>query len=398
MSRFTLFIVILFSSIMFSQCDKPGDSGEGNNNVVVPKISIEGVDALEGNESNSQFEFDVTLSASTTTTVTVDFATQDASAKAGEDYLARSGTLTFEPGDIKETITIEVIGDSEDEEKEQFLVKLSNAVNGTLSVSDAIGGIANDEDIIVNPGDGYSTPLEYEGYELTWHDEFNEPTINPNFYTHELGDNGWGNQELQNYTSSPQNSYIKDGMLCIEAKDEGNNTYTSARIVTKDKFEFVFGRVDIRAKVPGTQGIWPALWMLGENISDIGWPACGEIDIMELVGHEQSTIHGTAHYGAQGQGYSIFKGNHSTLDGGQHYDDEFHVFSIVWESNSIKWYRDDILFHSLIPSDIGNEVWRFNQEFFFIFNVAVGGQWPGYPDATTVFPAKMEIDYIRVFQ
>ncbi len=398
MTKYILPLILLIAPLTLVQCDKGPDDNGGNTSIVVPKISIAGDDGLEGNGSNSLFEFDVTLSASTTETVRVDFATQDASAKAGEDYIAAAGTLTFEPGDIIETIIIEVIGDSDDEEKEQFLVKLSNAVNATLTISDAIGGITNDEDLVNDPGDGYSTPIEYDGYELVWHDEFSGSVINSNFYTHEFGDHGWGNQELQNYTNSPQNSYVRDGKLCIEARDEGNNKYSSARIITKDKYEFVYGRVDIRAKVPGTQGIWPALWMLGENISDIGWPACGEIDIMELVGHEQSTIHGTAHYGAQGQGYSIFKGDHSSLDGGQHYDDEFHVFSIVWEPNSVKWYRDDILFHSLTPSDIGSEVWRFNQEFFFIFNVAVGGQWPGYPDATTVFPAKMEIDYIRVFQ
>ena len=392
------FIYLIFAVlIVFTACEDSGEEGN-DNNVVVPRISITGVDSLEGNGDNSVFEFDVTLSAATTTTVTVDFATSDGSAIAGDDYIATSGTLTFEPGDILERVAVEVIGDLIEEEKEQFVVSLSNAMNATLSISDAIGGIANDEGIEGDPTDGYITPLEYEGMELFWQEEFAGNNINPNFFTHEFGDHGWGNNELQNYGDNPANSSIQDGNLVICARKESDGSYTSARIVTKDKVEFTFGRVDIRAKVPGTQGIWPALWMLGADIDEVGWPACGEVDIMELVGHDHNTIHGTAHMGNQGQGFSIFKGDSASIGSDETFLDEFHVFSIIWEQNSIKWLLDDEEFFSLTPSDVAPELWRFNHDFFFIFNVAVGGNWPGYPDATTVTPAKMTIDYIRVFQ
>lgn len=398
-NKINIMYIFILMLAMLTSCGEPDNGGNGGEgNAVVPRISITGVDRLEGNNTNTQFEFEVTLSASTTAIVSVDYETQDGTARAGEDYLSQSGTLVFEPGDIIETISIEVIGDLDEEEMEQFIVKLSNAENGTLSTSDAIGGITNDEGIVGDPTDGYVTPLEYEGFEIFWQEEFTGNNINPNFFTHEFGDHGWGNNELQDYGDDPKNSFVEDGCLVIEALQESDGSYTSARIITRDKVEFTFGRVDIRAKVPGTQGIWPALWMLGSDFNVVGWPTCGEIDIMELVGHDHGRVHGTAHYGTQGSGFSIHKGDDIALPSGETFADEFHVFSIIWEQNSIKWLMDDQEFHSLTPSDIGNEIWRFNHDFFFIFNVAVGGNWPGFPDATTVTPAQMKIDYIRVFQ
>jgi len=277
------------------------------------------------------------------------------------------------------------------------LLKLSDPQNATISRGDAVGTIENYKVIIDNPGDGYTTPLEYPDYTLLWNDEFTDDVIDPDTYTHELGDHGWGNEELQNYTASANNSFIEDGKLVIEARQEGNE-YTSARIVTRDKFEFNFGRVDIRAKVPTSQGIWPALWMLGANFGDVSWPACGEIDIMELVGFEPNTVHGTAHYGNEGMGYSIHDGRGKTLPNGEIYSEAFHVFSIVWQKDRIEWYMDDEKYFTFTKNSVGSHPWRFNQDFFFIFNVAVGGKWPGSPDATTTFPQQMVIDYIRVFQ
>jgi beta-glucanase (GH16 family) len=137
--------------------------------------------------------------------------------------------------------------------------------------------------------------------------------------------------------------------------------------------------------------------MLGSNIDNVGWPACGEIDIMEYLGHQTSTVHGTAHWGAQGSTSSQSSSSRYDLTSGNFYD-KFHVFSIIWEPNKIRWYMDDQLFHTVTTSTTGAAAWRFNQEFFFIFNIAVGGNWPGYPDATTQFPQKMFVDYVRVFQ
>ena len=186
--------------------------------------------------------------------------------------------------------------------------------------------------------------------------------------------------------------------MIIEAKKEsfGSQEYTSARIITKDKIEFMHGRVDIRAKLPEGQGIWPALWMLGANINQAGWPACGEIDIMELVGHEPGTVHSTIHYGSSNSDHQ-YTGKDKSLPGGEKFSEKFHVFSLLWQNNSMTFLMDDEEVVSYNASQI-NGHYPFNQPFFFIFNIAVGGNWPGEPNASTVFPQQMVIDYIRVFQ
>lgn len=246
--------------------------------------------------------------------------------------------------------------------------------------------------------DGYNTPSSYSGYNLVWADEFNGSDLDLNNWSFNIGrgNGGWGNNESQYYTDGANNLMVKDGRLVITAKKEsiGDAEYSSARIVTQGKKEFQFGRIDIRAKLPKGQGIWPALWMLGSNITSVGWPACGEIDIMELIGHIPNTVYGTAHWGSSFP--STYKTGQISLPAGE-FDDQYHVFTIIWEQNQIKWYMDDKAFHTITPSNTGS-IYPFNNKFFFIFNVAVGGNWPGYPDGTTVFPQTMEVDFIRVFQ
>jgi len=266
---------------------------------------------------------------------------------------------------------------------------ISNPVNATLATSEGIGTIRNDD-----------TFIEYN--DLVWQDEFNgSGALNSDYWTHEVGtgNGGWGNNELQYYREGTSNAFQSDGNLVIEARQEGYNgsPYTSARVITQNKRTFAHGRVDIRAKLPEGQGIWPALWMLGNNFSTVGWPACGEIDIMELVGHEPGTVHGTAHWGPQGQGFSTYQGAPYSLSGGEKFSEEFHVFSIIREPGAITWYVDDNQYFRLTNADV-NVAYPFDMDFFFIFNIAVGGNWPGSPDATTQFPQRMFVDYIRVFQ
>ena len=158
----------------------------------------------------------------------------------------------------------------------------------------------------------------------------------------------------------------------------------------------LYGRVDIRAKLPTGQGIWPALWMLGANLDTKGWPACGETDIMELIGKEPATSHATVHFGSD-FGNHKYTGKAYTLSG-EIFNDRFHVFSLVWEHNQLWFYVDDILFYDFTSQDTQGQPYPFNEPSFFIFNVAIGGQWPGNPDATTVFPQMMVVDYIRVFE
>ena len=250
------------------------------------------------------------------------------------------------------------------------------------------------------PTSGYSTPLTYSGYTMVWNDEFDGTSLNTQDWNFELGtgNNGWGNNELQYYLK--ENTTIKNGVLTITAKKQTVNTnlYSSSRITTQGKKSFKYGRIDIRAALPKGQGMWPALWMLGDNYSTIGWPKCGEIDIMELVGGKSAgnsdrTVHGTVHW--DNDGSKAEYGSSNTLPNGD-FSDEWHVFSLVWDDKSIKWYRDDIQYNVI---DItGSALSEFQEKFFFIFNVAVGGNWPGDPDVTTQFPQSMHVDYIRVFQ
>ena len=245
-------------------------------------------------------------------------------------------------------------------------------------------------------GEGYPAADSYPGMTLVWSDEFDGNAINSSNWTHELGASGWGNNEWQNYTNSPSNSSVSDGFLTITARQEGSG-YTSARLKSEDLQEFQYGRIDVRAKLPEGQGIWPAIWMLGGNFAESGWPSCGEIDIMELIGNLPSTTHGTAHWGSSFNVHQ-YTGNSITLSGGEQFSDAFHLFSVEWEANQISWLMDDVEFFSINSSQMNGQPYPFNQPFFFIFNIAVGGNWPGYPDASTSFPQEMTIDCIRVFQ
>ena len=252
------------------------------------------------------------------------------------------------------------------------------------------------------PTTGFESPLSYEGYSMAWSDEFNASSLSSD-WVFDLGDGcpdicGWGNNELQFYRR--ENAEVKDGKLIITAKQEamGGKNYTSSRLKTKDKKEFQFGRIDIRAAVPKGQGIWPALWMLGANNSEVGWPASGEIDIMEMIGGDATgrddTVHGTLHWDNNGS-YS-YKGGSKTLSGGAKFADNYHVYSIIWDENSIAWLVDDVEFNKLDISSAAMD--EFRKPFFLLINLAVGGNWPGNPDNTTVFPQKFAVDYVRVFE
>lgn len=246
---------------------------------------------------------------------------------------------------------------------------------------------------------GYITPIQYDEYSLIWNDEFEGNNVDTQNWIFEIGDGcpncGWGNNEWEYYRR--ENAWVENNVLIIEARKENyrGKNYTSARMITNNLQSFQYGRIDIRALLPKGQGIWPALWMLGENISSIGWPACGEIDIMEMIGGSgrEKTVHGTVHWDHNGE-HAQSGGSRSVSVGSL--ADRYHVFSIIWDESSITWYLDDIAYYTINITQASMS--EFHQKFFFIFNVAVGGNWPGYPDATTIFPQRMQVDYVRVFQ
>ncbi|HVN18779.1 MAG TPA: glycoside hydrolase family 16 protein [Dongiaceae bacterium] len=242
---------------------------------------------------------------------------------------------------------------------------------------------------------------------LTWSDEFDGPDGTPadsSRWVSETGGNGWGNQELEYYTARPQNAFQQGGNLVIKVLKEKYTSadgvardYTSARLKTQGKFSQKYGRFEARIKIPRTQGIWPAFWMLGDDIDKVGWPKCGEIDVMENIGKEPGLVHGTIH----GPGYSGDKGIGSpfALPNNAPFADEFHIYAVEWEPNAIRFYVDDHLYATRTPAELPpGTKWVYGHPFFMLLNVAVGGGWPGNPDATTEFPQTMLVDYVRVYR
>lgn len=403
MKQFPLFTGCLAAAIFALACHKSGSGGgsQQKTSAVIPAISINNVTQIRDTNVASTYTFAVSLSQQTTDTVTVQYQTADSSALAGKDYTAASGSLVFLPGNSVQTVKISVTPSDLRSANTIFLVKLSNPANGTLSTTEGDGIIQNEGNNLGTDTTGYQTPSSYVGYKLAWSDEFTESAINTNYWQYDLGNGGWGNQELECYTDS--NASIANGYLVIQAKQQTvtyngvTSNYTSSRMNTGGKFSFQYGRVDIRAKLPVQPGMWPALWFLGNNISSAGWPACGETDLMELVGTNPHQVTGSIHWLEAGNQEGTLN-NTYILPNNADYSQKFHVFSLVWTSTQISMYVDDMLYMTESNTSISSGTWPFNQPQFLIVNVAVGGDWPGSPTTATVFPESMYVDYVRVFQ
>ena len=241
------------------------------------------------------------------------------------------------------------------------------------------------------------TPIpEPPGWSLVWHDEFDGTAIDSANWTYDIGAGGWGNGEAQYYTSRPENARIEDGMLVIEAHQEKyeDSYYTSARLKTQGLQSFQYGRIEARIKVPSGDGVWPAFWMLGSSFDGTNWPDCGEVDIMEYVGREPDLIMGTLH----GPGYSGASGMSQWNRQEYAIADDFHTFAIEWVPGQIDWYYDGEQYHTATPGDLSGKQWAFDQPFFIILNLALGGTLGGAIGLDTVFPAYLQVDYVRVYQ
>jgi beta-glucanase (GH16 family) len=244
---------------------------------------------------------------------------------------------------------------------------------------------------------------------LAWSDEFDGPAGGPvdgTKWVAETGGHGWGNKERQYYTARAENvSLDGTGHLVITARAEphaasftcwyGTCGYTSARLKTQGRFAQRYGRFEARIRVPRGQGIWPAFWMLGTDIDDVGWPRSGEIDVMENIGREPAIVHGTMH-GPGYSGASSIGGAHTLASGS--FADDYHVFAVEWMPGEIRWLVDDTEYRRSTPASLpAGATWVFDHPFFMLLNVAVGGEWPGDPDASTQFPQQMLVDYVRVY-
>lgn len=234
------------------------------------------------------------------------------------------------------------------------------------------------------------------GWRLLWHDEF-DTAIGPDWvFDIGTGSNGWGNNELQFYTSRPENVRIESGVLVIEARKEqySSREYTSARLKTEGRKTFKYGRIEARIQVPRGEGLWPAFWALGEDQKAVGWPRCGEIDIMENIGKEPTRVHATVH----GPGYSGGKGVGGFLElPSRAFADGFHVFAVEWDATGLRFSSDDTVYKQITPADVPG-AWAFDHPFYLLLNLAVGGNWPGSPSAETQFPARMRVDYVRAYE
>jgi len=278
----------------------------------------------------------------------------------------------------------------------------------TVDVADA--QVTEDEAIVENGEDSTAeedVPIEKGDWTLVWHDEFDGDTVNMDNWSYDVPTNGRWNNEIQSYTEN--NAYIQDGHLVMEAREEtiveadgSVYNYSSSKMITQGKQTMTYGRIEVKAKLPYGQGIWPAIWMMPEDELLYGtWPVCGEIDIMENLGNEVDTIHGTIHFGEpHKQDQGTYK-----LDNGEAFADDYHVYTIEWEPGEIRWYIDDIQYHTAndwYSYNSNNEESYtypapFDQPFFLIMNISIGGGWPGNPDSSTIFPQQMLVDYVRVY-
>jgi beta-glucanase (GH16 family) len=253
---------------------------------------------------------------------------------------------------------------------------------------------------------GGSTP---PGWTLTWSDEFDGPSgsgVDPSHWSFDTGGGGWGNDELEYYTSGTSNAVVSNGSLVITATTDGASgypcwygpcQYTSARLNTAGKFSQQYGRFEARIQIPEGQGVWPAFWMLGDNIGSAGWPGCGEIDIMENIGSTPDTTYGTTH--GPGPGNYPGVGLSGAFNGGAPMGNGFHVYATEWSASSVSFSVDGNVYWTVTPSQLpAGATWVWNQPFFILLNFAVGGNWPGSPNGATSFPQQMLVDYVRVYQ
>jgi len=248
----------------------------------------------------------------------------------------------------------------------------------------------------------------YEGWELVWSDEFDAKELNTQIWSYELGDGtaygnqpGWGNNELQIYTDNKENlDLVRDKdwnhvlrIRAIQTIIGKDTSYTSAKITTQGLETIRFGKVEARIKLPESQGIWPAFWMLGVDYLEVGWPGCGEIDILEMLGGNEDTVYSNVHYVAKNRHQESIEA--FTLGEASPFSDDYHLYTMEWTPESITWLVDSVQYHEVA---IDGDMKEFLRGFYLILNVAVGGYWPGNPDETSVFPQDMLVDYVRVYR
>lgn len=386
------FFALLVALIVIGACKKDDDSD-------ALTVSIQAA-SVDENDDDNTVNITVTASSSTDQDIVVILQTTSGSAMAGEDFEELSNyPLVITAGTTSASLPITIMGDRVLETDESFFIEILSVSNAEIAQQSTEIIILNDDTEFSEfiPDEGYQTPITYPDKTLIFSEEFEDGTDLTENWSYEIGNGqwGWGNGELQYYTAGDNVSLI-NGNLVIEARNEffGGKQYTSTRMKTKGAFDFTYGRVDIRAALPKGQGLWPALWMLGTRHDEVGWPECGEIDIMEMLGQQPSKVYGTVHWKGDNGQQASYEGSTIINDGD--FNSKFHVFSLEWTPEALTFYLDDEQYHTIGISAAQFDA--FHHSFFLIMNVAVGGDWPGLPNPSTEFPQRMVVDYVRVFQ
>ena len=378
-------VPLLFIVIFLVSCGGGGDtSGGSSNSNDAPIFTNTSMNVSV--QENQTGAFTVTASDSDGDALTFSISGTDSALF----NITTAGVITFKTAPDFEAPS--------DGDVDNVYVLVAQVSDGTAS------GSVNFTVTVTNDASETGDAIEWS---LVWSDEFDEDTVNPAKWGYMLGDGtlygetrGWGNNEKQFYTEDAVNSGITldsegNSVLYIDATatPNGPTDYASAKLTTEDLFEFRFGRVEARIKLPETQGIWPAFWMLGANKPEIGWPGSGEIDIMEMLGNAPQTVYGTLHYVNEDNELRSSGDSKSLVQG--KYSDDYHIYAIEWTPEKITWFIDNEQYHQVT---IAEDMKEFLREHYFILNLAVGGYWPGYPDESTLLPQRLAVDYVRVYE
>lgn len=348
-----------------------------------------GLGACSGDDSPSSAEFAETSSSSIISAESSAESSSSVIPASSEKLLSSSSEDAIESSATSSSSVI-LSSDSREESSDSRSSSSSTAVQSSNSVETASS----------SSSETTSSSSAGPSAQYLWNDEFEGDAIDTSKWTYDIGTgaSGWGNNEWEYYTSRKENAYVKDGVLHIRAQKEDyeGSKYTSARMLTKGKFAFKYGTVEARIALPTGKGIWPAFWMLGENFDTVGWPACGEIDIIEAVNSENK-IYGTNHW-ANGSEYATY-GNNTGNYRNQKYEldiTQFNTYKFTWDEKYIRMFVDDFMYHEILIENNEGDTEEFHKPFFFLLNVAVAGNWPGFEVDDTQFPNEMLVDYIRV--
>lgn len=381
---FKLMLTLLF--FLAISCSKDDEMG-------TPTVKLLPRNDKEGSNQNKILDVRVRLNHPTNLPVTVSYSTVDSTARSYKDFIPVDSTLVFNPGETEQTINIQLISDKVTEFTEGFGLRISRVENA-LGAFQYLPITIYDDDFnnVIPATDGFISKDTIEGMQLMFADEFSGTYVNPYIWAYNSPDGTWADQ-IQQYTYSDDNLKVENGLLKITALQKGSD-YTSAGINTMSTISFKYGLLQVRAKMPKGTGLWPSIWMLGKAYSKWGWPNCGEIDIATLNGRQPSQMLGSVDYYLGGD---VLKEGHYDLYGvDDSFADEFHVFSILWQPGQINWYVDNHPYMKFDKATLG-ETWPFDEPFWMVISLAVGGTRVGSPDAGTQFPQTMEVDYIRYY-